>query len=148
MGKANRKTCCAGREAINSQRKRDNAVAEEHDDEVGYGKPPKATQFQKGKSGNPRGRPRQNPGIAELFRKVSKQVVQANGPNGSQRMTKLEASITQLMNKATAGDLKAMKVLLQMASRFPELVKDPEGPTEISIKVVDMGEGWSEHKDD
>ena len=26
--------------------------------EVGYGKPPKATQFSKGKSGNPRGRPR------------------------------------------------------------------------------------------
>ena len=25
---------------------------------VGYGKPPKATQFRKGKSGNPRGRPK------------------------------------------------------------------------------------------
>ena len=25
---------------------------------VGYGKPPKATQFKKGKSGNPRGRPK------------------------------------------------------------------------------------------
>jgi Family of unknown function (DUF5681) len=112
-------------------------VAEEREDEVGYGKPPKATQFQKGKSGNPRGRPRQNQGIADLFRKVSKQLVQAKGPNGSQRMTKLEASITQLMNKATGGDLKAMKVLLQMATRFPELIKDPEGPMAIRIIVED-----------
>jgi hypothetical protein len=114
-------------------------VADEREDEVGYRKPPKASQFQKGKSGNPRGRPRQNPGIVAVFRKVSKQVVQTNGPNGKQRMTKLEASVTQLMNKATAGDLKAMKVLLQMASRFPELVKDPEGPTKMIIVVEPMG---------
>lgn len=117
-------------------------MAEEREDEVGYGKPPKATRFQKGKSGNPRGRPRQNPGIAEVFRKVSKQVVHANGPTGRRSMTKLEASITQLMNKATAGDLKAMKVLLQMAIRFPELVKDPEPPLEIIIQPVPMKEGW------
>jgi hypothetical protein len=38
-------------------------------------------------------------------------------------MTKLEASITQLVNKAAPGDLRATKVLMQMASRFPELVK-------------------------
>jgi hypothetical protein len=122
-------------------------VTEESEDEIGYGKPPKATRFQKGKSGNPRGRPRQNPGIAELFRKVSKQVVQANGPNGSRRMTKLEASITQLMNKATAGDLKAMKLLLQMASRFPELIKDPVGPMKLIMISEPMGEPWSERKD-
>lgn len=118
-------------------------MVEEREDEVGYGKPPKATRFQKGKSGNPRGRPRRNTGIAELFRKISKQVVQANGPNGQRRrMTKLEASITQLMNKATAGDLKAMKVLLQMASHFPELVKDPEPPMQLIIVEEPMGEGW------
>jgi hypothetical protein len=33
-------------------------------------------------------------------------------------MTKLEAGITQLVNKAAAGDLKAMKIIMQMASRF------------------------------
>lgn len=134
MGKADGKTGCAGREAIKFGESEDNAVAEEREDEVGYGKPPKATRFQKGKSGNPRGRPRHNPGIAEFFRKVSKQVVHANGPHGRRRMTKLEASVTQLMNKATTGDLKAMKVLLQMATRFPELIKDPDEP--IGIRVV------------
>ena len=124
-------------------------MAEDREDEVGYGKPPKATRFQKGKSGNPSGRPRRNPGIAELFRKVSKQVVQANGPNGQRRrMTKLEASVTQLMNKATAGDLKAMKVLLQMATRFPELMKDPELPMGLIIISDPIEEGWSERKDD
>jgi len=37
------------------------------------------------------------------------------------------------MIKATAGDLKAMKVPFQMASRFPELMKGPEGPMGIRI---------------
>jgi hypothetical protein len=51
-------------------------------------------------------------------------------------MTKLEASVTQLVNKAASGDLKAMKVLMQMASRFPELVTDPESPITLIIQPV------------
>jgi hypothetical protein len=51
-------------------------------------------------------------------------------------MTKLEASITQLVNKAATGDLPATKVLMQMASRFPELVKDPES-IKVTVEVVD-----------
>ena len=58
-------------------------MTEEPKDEVGYGKPPKATRFKKGKSGNPSGRPRRNPGIAELFRKVSKQIVLATDRTAS-----------------------------------------------------------------
>lgn len=135
MGKANRKAGCSGREAINLRESEGNAVAEEREDEVGYGKPPKATRFQKGKSGNPRGRPREHPSIAAVFRKVSKQVVKTIGPNGHQHMTKMEASVTQLVNKAAAGDLKATKFLLQMATRFPELIKGPDEP--ILIRIIE-----------
>jgi hypothetical protein len=101
---------------------------------VGYRKPPLGSRFQKGTSGNSSGRPKQDPGIAEVFRKVSKQKVMANGPSGQQSMTKLEASVTQLVNKAATGDLKAMKVLMQMASRFPELVTGPEPPIVVTIR--------------
>jgi Family of unknown function (DUF5681) len=109
----------------------------EHDGyEVGYKKPPLGSQFQKGRSGNSSGRPKQDPGIAAVFRKVSKQKVTANGPSGQQCMTKLEASVTQLVNKAASGDLKAMKVLMQMASRFPELVTGPESPIIVTFREV------------
>jgi hypothetical protein len=33
--------------------------------------------------------------------------------------------MTHLVNKAASGDLRAMKVLMQMASRFSELVTEP-----------------------
>jgi hypothetical protein len=74
--------------------------------------------------------------MAAVFRKVSKQKVTANGPNGQQCMSKLEASMTQLVNKAASGDLKAMKVLMQMASRFPELVTGPEPVPTVRIRLV------------
>jgi hypothetical protein len=111
-------------------------MADDCASEVGYKKPPKATQFQKGRSGNPSGRRRADPDIPAVFRRVAKQTVRTNGQNGAHRMTKLEASITQLVNKAATGDLPATKVLMQMASRFPELVKDPES-IKITVEVVD-----------
>jgi hypothetical protein len=105
-------------------------MADDCQNEVGYKNPPKASQFQKGQSGNPSRRPRKDQGIAGVFWKVSKQFVRTNGQNGQQRMSKLEASVTQLVNKAAAGDLKAMKIPMQMASRFPELI------TTESFKIV------------
>ncbi len=101
------------------------------ENQVGYKTPPKSSQFQKGRSGNPSGRPRKAPGIPELLGKVSKQKVLTNGKNGPKYMTKLEASLTQLANKAASGDLKAAKIFMQLVIRFPELVK--QGDMELTV---------------
>jgi Family of unknown function (DUF5681) len=94
-------------------------VAHDMEYEVGYRKPPKAFQFQKGRSGNASGRPRKVLGIAEVFWKVANQKVLVHGKNGPRYMTKLEACATQLGNKGTAGDLKAVKDFIQMLAHFP-----------------------------
>ena len=91
--------------------------------QIGYKKPPKAHQFQKGRSGNPSGRPREIAGIAELLAKVSQQKVLTNTKSGPKRMTKLEAGITQIANKAAGGDLKAWRFLKEMLVQFPQAVK-------------------------
>jgi Family of unknown function (DUF5681) len=109
----------------------------DRDREVGYGRPPKASRFQKGKSGNPKGRPKRDPSIAALFRKICSEKVKTNGQNGQRYMTKLEASLTQLVNKAASGDLKAVRVLWQMAAQFPELVTDPLPVPVFNIHFVD-----------
>src|ERR1700751_3413067 len=84
------------------------------DYEVGYGKPPLHTRFQKGKSGNPRGRPRGKKNISTLLSTAlnASIVVVTNGRR--KKITKREAIVTQLVNKSAAADLKATPIVLTM----------------------------------
>jgi Family of unknown function (DUF5681) len=71
------------------------------DYDVGYGKPPSATRFQKGRSGNPTGRRRGSKNLSiildeELERRI---VVRENGKQKT--ITKRRASMKQLVNKET-----------------------------------------------
>ena len=106
-------------------------MANDIENELGYKKPPKASQFQKGRSGNPSGRPRKARGIPEILERVAKQRVRTNGQNGPQWMTKIEASFTQLINQAASGNLKALDLLAKMMICFPETVK----PRDVEDKV-------------
>src|SRR6202047_4819820 len=98
-------------------------MAHDIKNERGYKKPPKAFQFQKGRSGNPSGRPRKAQGIPELLGKVAKQKILTQGNHGPQWMTKIEASFTQLINQAASGHLKALDLLAKMLISFHETAK-------------------------
>jgi hypothetical protein len=94
-------------------------MADEMEYEVGYRKPPKAFQFQKGRSGNPSGRPRKVFSIAGVLWQIANQKVLVQGKNGPKYITKLEACGTQVANKGTTGDLKAAKDFIEMLAHFP-----------------------------
>ena len=83
----------------------------EDDYEIGYGKPPKSTQFQKGTSGNPKGRPKSPMDFdRKLLRALEVPVVITE--NGrSKRMTRFDVAITQLVHKSMKGDLAAIKLM-------------------------------------
>jgi hypothetical protein len=91
--------------------------------EVGFGRPPKHTQFKKGRSGNPKGRPKCSKNVHALIRKILDTKVIAKGPGGSRSMTMQEAMIRQLFNKAANGDLKAIQHVIQLIKEVQE--KEP-----------------------
>lgn len=84
--------------------------------EVGFCKPPKNTRFQKGRSGNPQGRPKGSRNLASVLERTLRERVVIN-ENGTRRIvTKLEAAVKQLVNKAASGDLAAMRQLSSLAN--------------------------------
>ncbi len=78
---------------------------------VGYGNPPEYTRFKAGKSGNPRGRPKGTLNIATVLERTLREKVVINENGRRKTITKLEAAIKQLTNKAASGELKALQLL-------------------------------------
>lgn len=87
---------------------------------VGYGKPPIETQFRKGVSGNPNGRPKGKPNLVTVFQNAMYERVVINEGGQRKTITKLEAAVKQLVNKSAGGDLNAFKVLMSLARTMDE----------------------------
>jgi hypothetical protein len=84
--------------------------------EVGYGKPPKATQFQPGVSGNPKGRPKQQKTLQELLLEELAKTVKFKMGDAIVTMDKKRALVRKAIDMALQGDMRA----LQLAwSRLP-----------------------------
>lgn len=94
-------------------------MANDPDDiEVGYGRPPRGTQFKKGASGNPRGRPRgansfKSDLAAELQEKLT---VTENGKE--RRISKQRAFVKTLTAAAIKKDIRAVNALLACMRYF------------------------------
>ena len=79
---------------------------------VGFAKPPAATQFKKGQSGNPKGRPKGSLNLATVLHRAMHERVTVIEHGRQKTITKLEAAAKQLANKAASGDLRAFHYLL------------------------------------
>lgn len=99
--------------------------------EIGYGRPPRANQFLRGQSGNPNGRPKGSRNLSTIFREVMEQKIQITENGKTRFVTKQEAMLLQLVNRAVAGDSKATKEaiqLLRLMDTESGQEDSPEGP--------------------
>ena len=95
---------------------------------VGFGKPPKSTQFTKGQSGNPTGRPKGSQNLSAVFFRTMRQRVKVTEGGRARYITKFEAIVVQLSNKAVQGDLNAIHELRYWIQRLEESVESVSQP--------------------
>ena len=80
---------------------------------IGYGQPPRTSRFQKGQSGNPRGRPK-NRHRRIPYDLVLGQMVTIRENGSERRVTAAEAFLLQLTRNGLAGDSAATRASLEV----------------------------------
>ena len=96
--------------------------------EVGYGQPPKAHQFLKGCSGNPKGRPKGTRNLkTDLMEELGEQITLNEGGK-PKTLSKQRALLKSLTARAIKGDGRAVSALLNLMVR----VLDPSDEEDIN----------------
>jgi hypothetical protein len=116
--------------------------------EVGYGKPPKANQFRKGRTGNPRGK-RRGENITSAFKRIVSKRVKINDGDKIRTVSLAEAVILKNYSAAMQRDSIAMSNIFRLAEDAGEFADrtDPKqvgGPIAVPIRSRNMEEFLAE----
>ena len=103
--------------------------------DVGYRKPPKASRFRKGRSGNPRGRKPNEENFLSIFKRLAARPVKVNDGEKVRTMSFAEAIILQNYKAAVQKDANAMGNMLRLAERAGEF-KDWNDPKVVGLPIV------------
>lgn len=93
--------------------------------EVGFGKPPKKTQFKRGQSGNRKGRRKGSFNMMTIVQKELEQEVEVSEGGRTRKMPKVQVGIRQLVNKLASGDAKAIAVIVDLWRKTGKLNEAP-----------------------
>lgn len=106
--------------------------------EVGYRKPPLRTRFQKGQSGNSKGRPKQGKGFHTIVHEQLETPVEVKINGRVTRISKREAVIAQLINKAAMGDSRSAELLLLKLDLLQRDWRGPGNPNGLDLKTLEQ----------
>jgi hypothetical protein len=105
--------------------------AEYPDYVVGYRRPPVATRFQPGTSGNPKGRPKETRTVGAILQDVLQQKTTVTENGKERQLPILEGTFRRLADDALRGDKGAAKLLLSLVDRYGVA-------PETAIKLADL----------
>jgi hypothetical protein len=113
--------------------------------EVGYGKPPKNTRFQKGASGNPSGRRKKGRDLGTELSKELNAPITINDNGKRRRISKVQGILKQLANKALTGDIRAAQTVLTYYQQVLEkaalsAAQQPGGIPEMDPRALTDGQ--------
>jgi Family of unknown function (DUF5681) len=98
---------------------------------IGYGRPPMNSRFKKGESGNLNGRPKGVLNFSTVLLKTLREKVVINENGERMVITKLEAAVKQLVNRAASGDLRAVSHLIGITLAAEQSAAEKVRPKEI-----------------
>lgn len=99
---------------------------------VGYRRPPKSTQFKRGKSGNPKGRPTGSKNVASVLLEVIGQKITVTENGRTRRVPAVEVMLRRLANDAMRNDPKALKLMISLIDRYAN-IPDTTEPIEDEL---------------
>jgi Family of unknown function (DUF5681) len=101
---------------------------------------PRSTRFRPGQSGNPRGRPKGARSLRGLVASALGERVEAKENGRRRRITKLEAAVKQLVNRAASGDQRATQFVFALLGEDKEraapVAIDPEADALVIAELV------------
>jgi hypothetical protein len=110
-------------------------VASAPDDEpVGYKRPPKKHQFQPGRSGNPRGRPKGAKGLRQILKGEFLQRMRIMEGDKPLKVSKLQLIVKRELEKAMAGNQRAIEHVISLNIQMFGLGTDePKEEEELTL---------------
>ena len=105
--------------------------------QTGYKSPPVKNRFQKGRSGNPSGRPKESRNLSTVLAEVLNQPVTLRQGGKSSQVSKGDAVIGVLMNMASKGERQAVDAVINVLGKIERLVEQPEAERkDVGVMVV------------
>lgn len=87
-------------------------------EKIGYGRPPKRSQFKPGQSGNPKGRPKGSTNLATDLSSELGELISVKENGRTRRISKQRALVKSFAAKALQGDIRALTALLALQNRI------------------------------